>query len=250
MLRRGPNFLLEIVKLSVFNAHRIGAGASGVLSHFQLALQRHFVRRGASMNHRCRPGPPTRRRLGAAGLQNVAVVLGTNNRLCQNGKSASLRTVKGVFVKRTNRLADKVEWVFCTVLLGALTGCTGYVDHPRSREVYIQPPPAYVSPPVAYVQPPPVYEQPPAVQVEASVGVSIRTEDDFYEPLSPYGRWEVVGSYGRCWIPGRVEANWRPYSNGYWQRTDAGWYWASDEPWAWATYHYGRWDLSAQFGWY
>jgi hypothetical protein len=95
-----------------------------------------------------------------------------------------------------------------------------------------------------------VYEQPPAVQVEASVGVSIRTEDDFYEPLSPYGRWEVVGAYGRCWIPGRVEANWRPYSNGYWQRTDAGWYWASDEPWAWATYHYGRWDLSAQLGWY
>jgi hypothetical protein len=93
----------------------------------------------------------------------------------------------------------------------------------------------------------------PAVSVGVSVGlpsVEIRAASDFYEPLTPYGRWEVVGSYGRCWIPGRVEAGWRPYCNGYWQRTDAGWYWVSAEPWAWATYHYGRWNLSAQFGWY
>ena len=62
------------------------------------------------------------------------------------------------------------------------------------------------------------------------------------------GRW--FGSYGRCWIPGQVETDWRPYCNGSWQDTDAGWYWVSDEPWAWATYHYGRWDLSPQFGWY
>jgi hypothetical protein len=47
-----------------------------------------------------------------------------------------------------------------------------------------------------------------------------------------------------------VDADWSPYSNGYWQRTDAGWYWASDEPWGWATYHYGRWDSSPQYGWY
>jgi hypothetical protein len=94
-------------------------------------------------------------------------------------------------------------------------------------------------------------------QASVSVGVSvtlpaveIRSAGDFYEPLTPYGRWAVVGSYGRCWIPGHVARDWRPYCNGYWQRTDAGWYWVSDEPWAWATYHYGRWDLSAQFGWY
>ena len=80
--------------------------------------------------------------------------------------------------------------------------------------------------------------------------VEIHAESDFYEPLTPYGRWEVVGVYGRCWIPSRVEAEWRPYCNGAWQRTDAGWYWVSDEPWAWATYHYGRWDLSPQYGWY
>jgi hypothetical protein len=47
-----------------------------------------------------------------------------------------------------------------------------------------------------------------------------------------------------------VDAEWRPYSHGNWERTDAGWYWASDEPWGWATYHYGRWDLSPEFGWY
>jgi len=143
-------------------------------------------------------------------------------------------------MKRTQRItAGKIGFVLCIALLGMLPGCTTYVEQPRPREVYVQPPPVYVPP--------------PAVQVEASVGsvgVEIRAESDFYEPLTPHGRWEVVGSYGRCWIPGRVSADWRPYSEGYWQRTDAGWYWASDEPWAWATYHYGRWDFSAQFGWY
>jgi hypothetical protein len=93
----------------------------------------------------------------------------------------------------------------------------------------------------------------PSVSVGVSVplpSVEIHATSDFYEPLTAYGRWEVVGSYGRCWIPARVEADWRPYSEGYWQRTEAGWYWTSEEPWAWATYHYGRWDLSAQLGWY
>jgi len=92
-----------------------------------------------------------------------------------------------------------------------------------------------------------------SVSVGVNVGlpsVEIHAESDFYEPLTPYGRWEVVGSYGRCWIPGRVMGDWRPYSEGYWQYTDAGWYWFSDEAWAWATYHYGRWDLSAEYGWY
>ena len=99
--------------------------------------------------------------------------------------------------------------------------------------------------PITYAQ--------PSVSVAVNVrlpSVEIRTASDFYDPLTPYGRWATVGSYGRCWIPGRVESGWRPYCNGYWQSTEAGWYWASDEPWAWATYHYGRWDLSPQFGWY
>ena len=124
-------------------------------------------------------------------------------------------------MKGTKRLGGKIGFVLCTALLGALTGYTTYGQ--------------------------------PSVSVGVSVGfpsVEIRAESDFYEPLTPYGRWEVVGSYGRCWIPGRVEADWRPYSDGYWQLTDSGWYWVSDEPWAWATYHYGRWNFTDQYGWY
>ena len=112
-------------------------------------------------------------------------------------------------------LASAVGFVSCTALLGALTGDTTYAD-----------------------------------EVSVNVGVSIHAESDFYAPLTPHGEWVVIGSYGRCWRPGRVEAGWGPYCNGYWQRTDAGWYWVSDEPWAWATYHYGRWDFTEQYGWY
>ena len=124
----------------------------------------------------------------------------------------------------TKRLGGKLGIVLCSALLG----CTTYGQPSVSVGVSVSV---------------------PSVQVVLP-SVEIRAESDFYEPLTPYGRWEVVGSYGRCWIPGGVEADWRPYSEGYWQRTDAGWYWVSDEPWAWATYHYGRWNLSAQFGWY
>ena len=30
---------------------------------------------------------------------------------------------------------------------------------------------------------------------------------------------------------------------------DYGWYWDSREPYGWATYHYGRWALTADYGW-
>jgi hypothetical protein len=118
-------------------------------------------------------------------------------------------------MNRTNGLAKKVGFVLRTALLGMLTGHIPY-----------------------------------AAEVSVDVGVAIHTESDFYEPLTPHGEWVVVGSYGRCWRPARVEVGWRPYCNGSWQRTDAGWYWVSDEPWGWATYHYGRWDMNAEFGWY
>ena len=98
----------------------------------------------------------------------------------------------------------------------------------------------------------PAYGQ-PSVSVGVRVPlptVEIRVESDFYEPLTPHGEWVVVGAYGRCWRPARVEVGWRPYCNGNWERTDAGWYWVSEEPWAWATYHYGRWDFTDQYGWY
>ena len=140
---------------------------------------------------------------------------------------------------KTTRMATQSTILVAAASLVGLTGCTTYVDR--------RPPP-----PVVYSQPAPVPPPPPQpVYVEpSSVEVVIRDERDFYEPLSPYGRWEYVGNYGRCWVPARVESDWRPYSNGHWERTDAGWYWVSDEPWGWATYHYGRWDFEPRVGWF
>src|SRR5437016_12237682 len=86
----------------------------------------------------------------------------------------------------------------CVAVAATLSACTTYIEQPRSD---YQPPPREV------------YVPPPApVEVE----VAIRSENDFYEPLRPYGRWENVGPYGRCWVPARVEADWRPYCNGHW----------------------------------
>lgn len=134
--------------------------------------------------------------------------------------------------------------VLCSLLVAA-TGCRTRVVHSHARTVYVPAPPPVVHVPPAPAPPPVVVTAPEPAPV-----VVIETANDFYEPLSPYGRWVVVGSYGRCWVPARVEVGWRPYSSGYWRRTDAGWYWCSDEPWGWATYHYGRWDWSVQFGWF
>src|SRR5262245_55487593 len=136
---------------------------------------------------------------------------------------------------KTTRNEARTILLVAIASLAGLTACTTYVDR-RPDVVYAPPPPAQPAPP------PPVYVQP------ATVEVVIRDDRDFYEPLSPYGHWEYVGSYGRCWVPARVEPNWRPYSNGHWERTDAGWYWVSDEPWGWATYHYGRWDFDPRVG--
>ena len=85
--------------------------------------------------------------------------------------------------------------------------------------------------------------------VDVSASIQINAAADFYEPLTPHGAWVEVGSYGRCWHPARVEADWRPYCNGHWEWTDVGWYWVSDEPWAWACYHYGSWTYDQSYGW-
>ncbi len=141
-----------------------------------------------------------------------------NHNSSSTPKSPATPTLqKGTPMNRTTRLLSRIGSVLC----GALLGYTAQGQ--------------------------------PSVSVDVNVGlpaVEIRTESDFYEPLTSYGEWVVVGSYGRCWRPARVEANWRPYCNGHWQRTEADWYWVSDEPWGWATYHYGRWNLSPEFGWY
>ncbi|HWW02278.1 MAG TPA: DUF6600 domain-containing protein [Candidatus Acidoferrum sp.] len=85
--------------------------------------------------------------------------------------------------------------------------------------------------------------------LEVSASVGVHATADFYAPLSADGAWVEVGSYGRCWRPAGITAEWRPYCSGNWVWTDCGWYWASDEPWAWACYHYGWWSCDPTYGW-
>ncbi len=113
-----------------------------------------------------------------------------------------------------------------------------------SETVYV-PPGAYASAP-SYSQDD--YDG-PSGPVPEEGEVEVQQVADFDEPLAPYGDWVVVGNYGRCWRPRRVAGDWRPYCDGSWVDTDRGWYWQSDEPWGWATYHYGRWDYDASYGW-
>jgi hypothetical protein len=47
-------------------------------------------------------------------------------------------------MNKTKRLAGKIGFVLGAALLGALTGCIGYVDGPRQGRVYAEPPPVYV----------------------------------------------------------------------------------------------------------
>ncbi|MBI3879620.1 MAG: hypothetical protein HY301_06095 [Verrucomicrobia bacterium] len=77
--------------------------------------------------------------------------------------------------------------------------------------------------------------------LEVSGSVEIHATTEFHALLAPHGAWIEVDSFGRCWQPGNVTVEWRPYCVGHWVWTDCGWYWASDEPWAWACYHYGWW---------
>lgn len=163
-------------------------------------------------------------------------------------------------MKALNRPLTHAGLVLCSALAMDATGCRSHVHYthtthlPAPPPVIVTPPPAppvVVAPPTVVTLPPPVVVATPApVAVSPAPVVVINTETDFYEPLTPHGRWVVIAGYGRVWTPAHVEIGWRPYSNGYWHRTDAGWYWMSDEPWGWATYHYGRWDWHAQFGWF
>jgi hypothetical protein len=90
-----------------------------------------------------------------------------------------------------------------------------------------------------------VSAQPARAQVDADVNVSI---GGFYDELAPYGRW-VDCSYGQCWVPARVAADWQPYSNGQWIYTQYGWTWASNDPWGGNPYHYGTWASIEGYGW-
>lgn len=165
-------------------------------------------------------------------------------------------------MKTTNHPVGKIGFLLCCASVLALSGCVTYVEQPPPRTVYVAPVPPPVPPPApSHVYAPSHVGRStaPAVYAESSPGeaapaesavMEVRSVSDFYQPLSPYGQWVVLGSYGRCWKPTHIAAGWRPYTSGHWERTDAGWYWVSAEPWAWATYHYGRWDWTAQVGWF
>src|SRR4029079_11733615 len=83
---------------------------------------------------------------------------------------------------------------------------------------------------------------------EFSGGFQISSAVEFEAPLTPHGAWVDIGTYGHCWRPARVAADWAPYCEGHWEWTDYGWYWVSEEPWAWACYHYGSWVYDSSYG--
>jgi DNA segregation ATPase FtsK/SpoIIIE-like protein len=72
----------------------------------------------------------------------------------------------------------------------------------------------------------------------------------FHSSLSPYGSWQVSGSYGQVWRPYvRVEQHWHPYAYGHWVYTDFGWTWVSEYEWGGIPFHYGTWVVDPVFGW-
>jgi len=73
---------------------------------------------------------------------------------------------------------------------------------------------------------------------------------NYYNQLSPYGRWVYDPTYGYVWMP-NAGPDFMPYSTGgHWAYTSYGWSWASDYAWGWAPFHYGRWDFTNSLGWY
>lgn len=74
---------------------------------------------------------------------------------------------------------------------------------------------------------------------------------DFYDELSPHGRWVEYPGQGYVWVPD-AGPDFQPYStNGHWVWTDDyEWMWVSDYDWGWAPFHYGRWDYDDYYGWY
>ncbi|MET0463267.1 MAG: DUF6600 domain-containing protein [Chitinophagaceae bacterium] len=85
----------------------------------------------------------------------------------------------------------------------------------------------------------------------AQVGVGVQISyQDFYDELSPHGRWMDYPDYGYVWMP-NVGADFRPYgTNGRWVWSDDyEWMWASDYSWGWAPFHYGRWFMDPMYGW-
>jgi hypothetical protein len=85
----------------------------------------------------------------------------------------------------------------------------------------------------------------------AQVGVGVQISyQDFYDELSPHGRWMEYPDYGYVWMP-NAGPDFRPYStNGHWVWSDDyEWIWVSDYSWGWAPFHYGRWFQDPMYGW-
>lgn len=75
--------------------------------------------------------------------------------------------------------------------------------------------------------------------------------EDFEYELASYGEWTYVFPYGYVWVPGSLEAGWRPYWHGRWMWLPVcGWTWLPYEPWGWVTGHFGRWHWSVGLGWH
>lgn len=73
---------------------------------------------------------------------------------------------------------------------------------------------------------------------------------NFYDELSPHGRWIDYPEYGYVWVP-NLGTGFRPYStNGRWVYTaNFEWMWVSNYSWGWAPFHYGRWLYDPFYGW-
>ena len=70
----------------------------------------------------------------------------------------------------------------------------------------------------------------------------VSREMDGVEDLDDNGSWEILPSYGPCWVPNVPTGIWRPYAFGRWAWVAPwGWTWIDAEPWGFAPFHYGRW---------
>jgi len=112
----------------------------------------------------------------------------------------------------------KIGFMFCTVLLGALTGCIGYVDGPRQGGVYVPPPSVQVQEDYVYYPGHEVYYSgrsrqyvyqegsawvsrpaPPRVAVDVLLTApSVRM--DFHDAPAIHHA-EVVQTYPKTWTP-------------------------------------------------
>jgi len=72
----------------------------------------------------------------------------------------------------------------------------------------------------------------------------------YMSELNAHGTWRYDDDYGWVWVPGGVDASWRPYYYGQWVYAPIGPTWVSYEPWGWAPYHYGRWSYTVGLGWF